>query len=207
MDRIWNASKYPLKHFVVLCQIKAIQGHEVKKVIFKISSLSGVIHVFGYDFRHERKKRPLNTFWTSQIWQKLKIRKKAEILVNSVKSDLLGHSKRQNSAVFKDSNFKVCTRAYFSVSFLIHMFRLIEKKLKLSWKIVKKQLILMIIFLILKTFKQFQNLILHFHSHGRSACFVENQFVSSWKLYSWRRFSGTLILERNWEKMTSLWRH
>ena len=38
--------------------------------------------------------------------QKKESRKNAEILVNSVKSDLFGHSKRQNSVVFEDSDLK-----------------------------------------------------------------------------------------------------
>ena len=33
----------------------------------------------------------------------------AEILVNNVKSGLFGHSERQNSAVFQESDLKFCT--------------------------------------------------------------------------------------------------
>ena len=43
MDRVWNTSKFPPKPWVTLCQIKVIQGHEVKKIKFKILSLDGVI--------------------------------------------------------------------------------------------------------------------------------------------------------------------
>ena len=56
MNRIWDTSKCPPKHFVTLCQVKVIQGHEVKKVNFKILGLGGVIHVFRSDFRQELKK-------------------------------------------------------------------------------------------------------------------------------------------------------
>ena len=31
MDRAWDTSKYPAKHFVTLCQVKVIQGHEIEK--------------------------------------------------------------------------------------------------------------------------------------------------------------------------------
>ena len=31
MDRVWDTSKYPFKPVLVLCQIKVIQGHVVKK--------------------------------------------------------------------------------------------------------------------------------------------------------------------------------
>ena len=31
MDRVWHTSKYPPKPFVTWCQVKAIQGHEVKE--------------------------------------------------------------------------------------------------------------------------------------------------------------------------------
>ena len=58
MDRVWNASKYPLKPFETLCKIKVIQGHGVKKAKFKVLGLGGVIHVFRSDFRHERKNDP-----------------------------------------------------------------------------------------------------------------------------------------------------
>ena len=58
MDRVWDTPRCPPKPFVTLRQIKVIQGHEVKKVKFKILSLGGVIHVFGSDFRQERKNDP-----------------------------------------------------------------------------------------------------------------------------------------------------
>ena len=35
MDRVWDTSKYPPKPFVTLCEVKVIQGDEVKKVKFK----------------------------------------------------------------------------------------------------------------------------------------------------------------------------
>ena len=46
MDRVWDTSKYPPKTFVTLCQVKVIQGQEVKKVKFNIWGLGGVMHVF-----------------------------------------------------------------------------------------------------------------------------------------------------------------
>ena len=55
MDRVWDTSKCPPKPFVNLCQDKVVQGHEVKKVKFKILGLGGVMHVFRPDFRQERK--------------------------------------------------------------------------------------------------------------------------------------------------------
>ena len=59
MDRVWDTSKYPPKLFVDLCQVKVIQGHEVKKVqILKRIGLDDVIHVLRSDFRQERKKLP-----------------------------------------------------------------------------------------------------------------------------------------------------
>ena len=57
----WNASgifKNPPTPFVTLCQTKVIQGNKVKTVKFTILGLGGVIHVFGSDFRQERKERP-----------------------------------------------------------------------------------------------------------------------------------------------------
>ena len=56
MDRVCDTSKYPPKPFVTLCKVKVIQGHEVKKVKFKIFGLGGVIHLFRPDFRQERKQ-------------------------------------------------------------------------------------------------------------------------------------------------------
>ena len=55
ISRVWDASKNP---FVTLRQIKVIQGHEVEKVKFKMLCLSGVIHVFGQDFRQNAKNDP-----------------------------------------------------------------------------------------------------------------------------------------------------
>ena len=56
MDRVWDTSKYPPKPFVTLRQVKAIQGHEVKRVKFKILCLGGVIHVLRSGCRQQRKK-------------------------------------------------------------------------------------------------------------------------------------------------------
>ena len=55
MDRVWDTSWYPPKPFVTLCQVKLIQGHEIKKVKFKIGGLVGMMHAFRSDFRAERK--------------------------------------------------------------------------------------------------------------------------------------------------------
>ena len=51
MNRVWDTSKYPPKSFVTLCQVKVIQGHEAKKVQFKILVLGVVIHVFRSNVR------------------------------------------------------------------------------------------------------------------------------------------------------------
>ena len=58
MDGVWNTFKYPPKPFVTRCQIKAIQGQEVKKVKYKILGLGGVIHVYRSDFLQEHKNDP-----------------------------------------------------------------------------------------------------------------------------------------------------
>ena len=42
--------KYHPKFLVSIFQVNVIQGHEVKKVILKIFSLDGVIHVVGQAF-------------------------------------------------------------------------------------------------------------------------------------------------------------
>ena len=55
MDRVWDTSKHPPKHFVTLCQVMIIQGNEAKNVKFKILGLGGVMHVFRSDFHHDRK--------------------------------------------------------------------------------------------------------------------------------------------------------
>ena len=47
-------------------------------------------------------------------------RKNAEIAVNSVKSGLLGHSRRQNSAVFQNIDLKFCTHIHRRVFFHKH---------------------------------------------------------------------------------------
>ena len=52
--------------------------------------------------------------------QKKESRKNAEILVNSVKSDLFGHSKRQNSVVFEDSDLKFRSHIHQQVLICIH---------------------------------------------------------------------------------------
>ena len=46
-------------------------------------------------------KMALEHFVNGPNWTNFEYRKNAEIVVNSVKSGLFGHSKRQNSAVFK----------------------------------------------------------------------------------------------------------
>ena len=43
-----------------------------------------------------------------------------EILVNSVKSGLFGHSKRQNSAVFQESDLKLSTHIHRQVFLYIY---------------------------------------------------------------------------------------
>ena len=58
MDRVWDTSKYPPKPFVTLCKIKVNQGQELKKVIFRIFSLGGMIHVFWSEICRERKNDP-----------------------------------------------------------------------------------------------------------------------------------------------------
>ena len=55
-------------------------------------------------------------------------------------------------------------------------------------------------------FQKIQNMRRQFDNHFQSACFVGNQLVLSWKLYSWRQFPRTLIFYRHRENMTSLWR-
>ena len=47
---------YPPKPFAALCQVNVIQGHDVKKMIFKSLGLGCVIHIVRPDFRQERKK-------------------------------------------------------------------------------------------------------------------------------------------------------
>ena len=45
MDHVWDNYKYPNKPLVTFCQVKVIQGHEVKEVKLKILALGVVIHV------------------------------------------------------------------------------------------------------------------------------------------------------------------
>ena len=52
MDRVWDIPK----RLVGLCQVKVIQGHEVKKIKFEALGLDDVIHVFRSYFRYEREK-------------------------------------------------------------------------------------------------------------------------------------------------------
>ena len=111
MDRIWDTSKCPPKPFVTLCEVKVIQGHEVKKVKLKVLGSSSVIHVFRSDFRQEQKKVP-EYFYSGPNRTKFEKRTNADILVNSVKSGLFGRSKRQNSALFQDINLKLCPHVY-----------------------------------------------------------------------------------------------
>ena len=58
MDRVWDASKYPLQLFVTLCQIKDNQGHEVKRCKIWNFAFCGVIHDFGLVFRQGRNEWP-----------------------------------------------------------------------------------------------------------------------------------------------------
>ena len=60
------------KPFVTLCQIKVIQGHEVKKVKFKVLGLGGVMRVFRLDFQ-DCKNDPKTLFETAKTVQNLKI--------------------------------------------------------------------------------------------------------------------------------------
>ena len=64
MDRVWTTSKYwtTTKSFATLCQVKVIQGHDVKKVILKKLCLGDVIHVFNSDFHQEPPKMILEHF-------------------------------------------------------------------------------------------------------------------------------------------------
>ena len=84
-----------------------------KKFKFKILSLGGVIVRFSSDFVlvrfSSRTQKRLQHFLYCPNRKKMKIGKNAEIFVNYVKSGLLGHSKRQNSAVFQNSNLQFCT--------------------------------------------------------------------------------------------------
>ena len=56
MDRVCDSPKYPPKALVALCQVKLIQGHEVKKVNFETLVLDGAMHVFRSDFRQKRER-------------------------------------------------------------------------------------------------------------------------------------------------------
>ena len=56
MDRVWDNFKYPPKPFVTLCQVKVIQGHEVKRVQIQNFGFGWCDTFFRSDFRQERKR-------------------------------------------------------------------------------------------------------------------------------------------------------
>ena len=62
----------------------------------------------GQIFVKNAKNDP-RTLFNGPNRTKIQNRKNIEFLINSVKSGRFGHSERQNSAVFKDSDLKVCT--------------------------------------------------------------------------------------------------
>ena len=77
MDRIWDASKYPLKPLMTLCQNK-VQGHEAKKVKIEILGLGGVMQAAKSDFRQERKKMTPEYFLKGSNETKFEKRKKCQ---------------------------------------------------------------------------------------------------------------------------------
>ena len=183
---------------MTLWQFKVIQHHEVKEVKFKILSL-GELYMFLVRFSATTQKTTPEHFLNGPNRTKIENRKNAEILVNSVKSGRFGHSERQNSAVFKDSDLNVCTHILQQV---FYTYIAVFWKLKILENF-GKQNILMTIF---TNFQKFQNMRPQFDSHVQSACCAENQVALSLKLYSWRWFPRTLIFDRNRENMTSIWR-
>ena len=85
------------------------------------------MHVFGSDFRQERKndpktlsERPKSDKWKSE---------NAKILVNGAKSGFFGHPKQQHLAVFQDSDLKFCTHIHRQVFLYIYT---------VFWKFKKK---------------------------------------------------------------------
>ena len=96
--------------------------------------MGGVTHVFESDFRQERKN-VARTLFEGPNRTKNGDRKNAEIFAHSVKSGLFWHSKRQNSAVFQDSNLKFCTHIHHQVFLYIHSgFSTTQKSLKILKK-------------------------------------------------------------------------
>ena len=101
MDRVWDASKYPFKPFVVLCQIKVIQGHVVKKGQMKNFEFGWYDACFWARFSSRKQKLTKEYFLNGLNRTKIENRKNAEILVKSGKSSLCGHSKWPNSTFLK----------------------------------------------------------------------------------------------------------
>ena len=130
MDHVWDTSKCPPKHFVTLCQLRAIQGHEVKKDQIYNFRFGQCDTCFQVTFSSRAQRMTLEHFLNGPnrtIFENLKI---TDILKQH-KSGLLWHSKRQNSAVFQDIAVKFCTCIHRQV--LFHIYSSFWKKK--SWKI------------------------------------------------------------------------
>ena len=83
------------------------------------------MHVFESDF-HQERKNVARTLFEGPNRTKNGNRKNAEIFAHSVKSGLFWHSKRQNSAVFRDSNLKFCTHIHHQEFLYLHIFRIFD---------------------------------------------------------------------------------
>ena len=84
MDRVWDIFKYPCKPSVTLCQIKIIQGREVKKAKLKFWLCVVWYMCLGRIFV-ENVKRTQEHLLNDPNWTEIENQKNAEITVNSEK--------------------------------------------------------------------------------------------------------------------------
>ena len=107
---------------MIFCQANTIRYHEVKKGQIKSFGFGWCdICFLGQSFVKDAKNT-LEHFLNDPNRTEFENWKNAEILENSVKSGIFGHSKRQKSAVFQDTNLRVCTHIHRQVSFHIYSF-------------------------------------------------------------------------------------
>ena len=109
-DGVWDTSKVNSWAF---CELVSNQGHPRslgQRSNFKILCLGGdwCATCFWIRFLSRTQKGTLEHILNGPNRPKSENSKSADILLNGTNSDLLGHSKRQNPAVFQDSGLKFC---------------------------------------------------------------------------------------------------
>ena len=195
-----------LLSFVTSCQIKVIQGHEVKKR----SNSKNLVWVVSYMFLGQtfvkNAQMTLALFERRKLDQKMKIgkcrnprkwQKKAFWGIQNGRTEPFPKRAAWNFGRIFNSK---CS--YTRIPFLLNLNTFLEN-------FQKKTIFWLLFFPVSKIFKKIKiwQCSLMFDAMSKlHVIFFENQSILSLKLYSWRRFTRTLMFDRNRENMTSLWR-